>query len=87
MRHLDRAIPLAVKARMETEWGAISITTITKIMGETDVDHRQISQPDLKRPRTKQQYKRVRQSIKSSQRSGSLRCRRKTRKLWLMPNG
>lgn len=41
MRHLDRAIPLAVKARMETEWGAISITTITKIMGETDVDHRQ----------------------------------------------
>ena len=30
-RHLDRAIPSAVKARMETELGAISITTITKI--------------------------------------------------------
>ena len=30
-RHLDRAILLAVKARMETELGAISITTITKI--------------------------------------------------------
>lgn len=50
---------------METELGAICITIKTKVLGEIDVDYRQISQSDFKSQGLNTSFKRLGSILKA----------------------